>query len=131
MCTDQNLVHYTLFSLHLQISSETGDAQQKANETGVDVEALQVRLKPLQSRFLQNAHEAEEVAQEAEKLGTEAEKANENAEKLRNEYELAATSLSARAEQSRSAHARAQALQRKSSALLSSSLTKMKELSGM
>ncbi|XP_046984371.1 laminin subunit beta-1 isoform X1 [Schistocerca americana] len=114
-----------------QIASGTEDAQQKANETVVEVNFLQARLKPLQTQFLQNAHDAEEVAQEAEKLEAEVQRAQSNTSQLQDQYDRAAAELAKRASRSNEAHERAQSLLKKSSTLLSDSLRKSKELDDM
>lgn len=51
--------------LHLQVMSETTDADSKVNQTKQEIESIKSLLKALQTTVLQNKHGADQVKSEA------------------------------------------------------------------
>nr|CAD7395642.1 unnamed protein product [Timema poppensis] len=110
------------------ISSETDEAQQKANETVTDVDLLKDRLKQLQTSVLINERAANEVAEAARKVKDEANSAEENANYLSNDYQQAADSLQRRTAASSESQKRARGLLERASQFSVGTTAKLKDL---
>jgi len=111
-----------------QITSETGEAKQKANETVAEVNGLQERVKALQTGFLKNEKDAQEVRAEAESMTSEVKKAEDRAREMQSAYNQAVDKLEARARDSVLAQARAHNLLEKASQLSLNTTDKLKQL---
>lgn len=71
---------YILFmNFNLQIDGETGEAQQKANETAQKVDVLSERLSELQKNFLKNDLDAKDIKKQADQVRDSASNAHEEA----------------------------------------------------
>nr|CAD7604721.1 unnamed protein product [Timema genevievae] len=113
------------------ISSETDEAQQKANETVTDVDLLKDRLKQLQTSVLINERAANEVAEAARKVKDEANSAEANANYLSNDYQQAADSLQRRTAASSESQKRARGLLERASQFSVGTTAKLKDLEDM
>lgn len=128
-------MHVKLFSkvyneIIFQITSETEEAQQKANETVTDVNQLQERVKALQTGFLKNEKDAQEVKNEASSMSEEVKQAQKRAQEMQTEYNRAVSTLEERARNSELAQVRAQSLLEKASQLSLNTTDKLKQLRG-
>nr|CAD7442744.1 unnamed protein product [Timema bartmani]CAD7455701.1 unnamed protein product [Timema tahoe] len=117
--------------MFFQISSETDEAQQKANETVTDVDLLKDRLKQLQTSVLINERAANEVAEAARKVKDEANSAEANANYLSNDYQQAADSLQRRTAASSESQKRARGLLERASQFSVGTTAKLKDLEDM
>ncbi|XP_046682808.1 laminin subunit beta-1 isoform X2 [Homalodisca vitripennis] len=111
-----------------QITSETGEAQQKANETVTEVNQLQEQVKTLQTGFLKNGKDAQEVKAEAESMTEEVKQAKDRAREMQSEYNLAVNTLREHSDDSLLAQTRAQKLLEKASQLSLNTTDKLKQL---
>ncbi|XP_039299299.1 laminin subunit beta-1 isoform X2 [Nilaparvata lugens] len=91
-----------------QTGSETQEAQQKANETVVQVSKLQDKLKTLQSEFLKNEKDAKEVAEGVKVVELKVENAQEKAAELKRAYYNANDTLQQRSQHFQLARVKAQ-----------------------
>ncbi|KAE8752609.1 hypothetical protein FOCC_FOCC000731 [Frankliniella occidentalis] len=114
-----------------QIASETTEAQTKANETIVDVDKLQARVRDLQTRFLKNSRDVGELKAEADSVVRDGAIAKEGASKLRAKYETAASRLQDRSKLSNNSRQRAQKILNEASSLRIQTNDKLKKLQDM
>lgn len=115
----------------LQIASETAEAQSKANETVVDVDKLQARVRDLQTRFLKNSRDVGELKAEADSVVRDGAVAKDGAAKLREKYDLTAARLQDRSKLSNSARQRATKILKDASTLSLVTSEKLKKLQGI
>jgi len=106
------------------------DAQQKSNETVVEVDGLHAKLKQLQTRFLKNERGAKEVSEEASTVSTDAKAAQEKAADLQKKYNNAEDLLKKRSSTARESQEKVSALLKKASELSLGTMAKLKELKG-
>lgn len=66
----------------LQISTETKDAKESADDTAGAVNNLQNKLNKLQKKFLKNAHDAKDIKTQADVVKSSASDTHEKAKKV-------------------------------------------------
>lgn len=115
----------------VDIVDVTKAAQIQANSTTQSVEALDNRLKQLQTQSAKNAFVLKEIAVEANKVGNEAQMIDAKTKKLAEEYKRADESLNERVNKSKGDILRAKKLLQRASELTADTSTKSKDLDGM
>ncbi|GAB1863172.1 Laminin subunit beta-1 [Camponotus japonicus] len=115
----------------VDIVDVTKAAQIQANSTTQSVEALDNRLKQLQTQSAKNAFVLKEIAVEANKVGNEAQMIDAKTKKLAEEYKHADESLNERVNKSKGDILRAKKLLQRASELTADTSTKSKDLDGM
>lgn len=95
-----------------------------------DVNQLQERVKALQTGFLKNEKDAQEVKNEASSMTDEVKQAQKRAQEMQTEYNRAVNTLGERARNSELAQVRAQILLEKASQLSLNTTDKLKQLKG-
>lgn len=114
------------------ISQITREAQMKAGNTTIAVEALEARLKQLQTQSVKNDFVLnEEIQKELITLSDDARSVKEKSEKLGTEYKRASDSLNYRSTKSKGDIQRAKRLLQRASELTADTTTKFKDLDGM
>lgn len=114
------------------IADVTKAAQIQVNNTTQSVEALDTRLKQLQTQSVRNDFVlTKEISVEAKKVAEEAQVIDGKTKKLSEVYERANESLYQRANKSRSDIQRAKGLLQRASELTADTSTKFKDLDGM
>lgn len=113
------------------IADVTKAAQIQANSTTQSVEALDNRLKQLQTQSAKNAFVLKEIAVEANKVANEAQMIDGKTKKLAEEYKRADESLNQRVNKSKGDILRAKRLLQRASELTADTSTKSKDLDGM
>uniref|UniRef100_A0A348G671 Laminin subunit beta1 n=1 Tax=Odontomachus monticola TaxID=613454 RepID=A0A348G671_ODOMO len=116
----------------VDIADVTKSAQIQANNTTQSVEALDIRLKQLQTQSVRNDFVlTKEISVEAKKVAEEAQVIDSKTKKLSEEYKRADESLYQRANKSRGDIQRAKRLLQRASELTADTSTKFKDLDGM
>lgn len=114
------------------VAEVTAEARQKAGNTTAAVEALEARLKHLQTQSVKNDFVLnQEVRRELRKLAEDARLVKEKTEKLGMEYKNAGDSLTYRVTKSKGDIQRAKKLLQRASELTADTTTKFKDLDGM
>lgn len=113
------------------IADVTKAAQIQANSTTQSVEALDNRLKQLQTQSAKNAFILKEIDVEANKVANEAQAIDIKTKKLSEEYKRADESLNQRVNKSKGDILRAKRLLQRASELTADTSTKSKDLDGM
>lgn len=80
-----------MHNFFLKIDGETGEAQQKANETAQKVDMLTERLSELQKNFLKNDVDAKEIKKQADQVRNSASNAHEEATKVNKKINVSTT----------------------------------------
>lgn len=114
-----------------QIASETAEAQSKANETVVEVDKLQSRVRDLQTRFLKNSRDVGELKSEADSIVREADVAKKEATNLRSKFDQAANRLNGLSSQTKNAKKRAEKIREDAASLAIQTSYKLKKLKDM
>ncbi|XP_071580387.1 laminin subunit beta-1 [Temnothorax nylanderi] len=113
------------------ITDVTKAAQIQANSTTHTVEALDARLKQLQTQSAKNGFILAEIGTEAKKVADEAQLIDGKTKKLSEEYKRADESLNLRVNKSKGDIQRAKRLLQRASELTADTSTKSKDLDGM
>lgn len=114
------------------IADVTKAAQIQANDTTQSVEALDARLKQLQTQSVRNDFVlTKEISAEARKVAEEARVIDDKTKKLSEEYKRADESLHQRVDKSKGDIQRAKRLLQRASELTADTSTKFKDLDGM
>lgn len=113
------------------IADVTKAAQIQANSTTQTVEALDARLKQLQTQSAKNGFILTEIGTEAKKVADEALVIDGKTKKLSEEYKRADESLNQRVNKSKGDIQRAKRLLQRASELTADTSTKSKDLDGM
>lgn len=115
-----------------EIAEVTRGAQMQANSTTETVDALDVRLKQLQSQSLRNKFVLEqEIDVQARKVADEAQNVDSKTKKLAEEYRRVDESLDLRVNKSKGNIQKAKKLLQRASELTADTSTKFKDLDGM
>lgn len=115
----------------VDIGDVTKAAQIQANSTTQTVEALDTRLKQLQTQSAKNGFILTEIGAEAKKVADEANVIDAKTKKLSEEYKRADESLNQRVNKSKGDIQRAKRLLQRASELTADTSTKSKDLDGM
>lgn len=94
------------------------------------MDQLQNRVKTLQTKFLKNEKDAQDVQENANSMTEEVQQAKNQASEMQSKYNLALDDLNQRAQDSHMEQARAQNLLKKASQLSSDTRTKLVQLKG-
>ncbi|XP_011162425.1 laminin subunit beta-1 isoform X1 [Solenopsis invicta] len=113
------------------IADVTKAAQTQANSTTQSVEALDVRLKQLQTQSAKNSFILTEIGTEAKKVADEAQVTDGKTKKLSEEYKRADELLNQRVNKTKGDIQRAKRLLQRASELTADTSTKSKDLDGM
>ncbi|XP_057323287.1 laminin subunit beta-1 isoform X1 [Microplitis mediator] len=114
------------------VAEVTAEARQKAGNTTAAVEALEARLKHLQTQSVKNDFVLnQEVRKELSKLAEDARLVKDKTEKLGMDYKNAGDSLTYRVTKSKGDIQRAKRLLQRASELTADTTTKFKDLDGM
>ncbi|XP_012542845.2 laminin subunit beta-1 [Monomorium pharaonis] len=113
------------------IADMTNAAQIRANFTTKSVEALDARLKQLQTQSAKNSFILAEIDTEAKKVADEAQVTDSKTKKLSEEYKKADESLNQRVNKTKGDIQRAKRLLQRASELTADTSTKSKDLDGM
>lgn len=113
------------------IADVTKAAQIQANSTTQTVEALDARLKQLQTQSAKNSFILTEIGTEAKKVADEAQAIDGKTKKLSEEYKRADESLNQRVNKTKGDIQRAKRLLTRASELTADTSTKSKDLDGM
>lgn len=96
----------------------------------MEVDQLQNRVKTLQTKFLKNEKDAQDVQENANSMTEEVQQAKDQASEMQSKYRSTLDTLNERAQDSHIEQARAQNLLMKASQLSSDTRTKLVQLKG-
>lgn len=115
-----------------EISEVTRGAQMQANETTQSVDALEARLKQLQTQSYRNDFVLnQEIKTQGSRVDIETQKTDSKAKKLAEDYRVVDESLALRVNKSRGNIQRSKTLLQRASMLTADTSTKRKDLEGM
>lgn len=114
----------------IQVKTETGVTQENVQKVLDDINVIESKLKTLQTGFLKNVRDANEVKSEASTLIQEVEDTEKKASQLLASYYEASNKLENRAQIAKSTKNNSQNLLEKASQLSANTTLKLRELGG-
>lgn len=112
------------------MKSETDVAKESLQKVTELIDSIETKLKTLQTGFLKNVRDADEVKSEAKTLIQEVDDTKTKATKLLDDYNNANATLENRVKVLKTTRSNSQSLLEKASQLLASTTLKLKELEG-
>lgn len=114
----------------IQVKTETSTTQDNVQKILDIINVIEGKLKSLQTGFLKNVRDADEVKSEAKTLAQEIEETDKKASKLVTAYNNANDTLKNRVKNSQATHSSSQQLLERASQLSANTTLKLKELGG-
>lgn len=114
----------------IQVKTETGVTQENVQKVLDDINVIESKLKTLQTGFLKNVRDANEVKSEASTLIQEVEDTEKKASQLLASYRVASNKLDTRAQIAKTTKYNSQNLLEKASQLSANTTLKLRELGG-
>lgn len=123
-------MYLTILLKTIQVKTETSTTQENVQKTLDNINVIEGKLKSLQTGFLKNVRDADEVKSEAKTLAQEIEETDKKALKLMAAYNNANDTLKNRVKNSQATHSSSQQLLERASQLSANTTLKLKELGG-